>query len=392
MVHSISYGGYESDGDGHPGQHEFLKRVDQEFLKLGLRGATLVFASGDDGVCSGLQLCPDRARPGWPATSPYVLAVGSTSLSDRALPACGAPWRAGAPPFECGFRGEVAAQSNKGNIITPGGGFSDVYPRPWWQHHHVPQYLERADALGRLPPAGFFSAGGRGYPDVAALGSLFYVTVGAQPALESGTSASAPVWAAVLTQLNEGRLRAGRPPLGFVNPLLYHVNVVAPEAFHDITVGNNSCAHGHMGTVQEIPCNPEYFLAEAGWDPLSGLGSPNFPLLQEAVLAVFGDKEAESLPSPPSADVQQQEQKDYITGTEFSKEEEWADHGSDGSSTDTDNHHHPPHGGGGIAPFYELSFWLPMGVALVALGVSLRNSNAYLRRGLVAPAGGYGAV
>jgi subtilase family serine protease len=71
-----------------------------------------------------------------------------------------------------------------------------------------------------------------------------------------GTSASAPVFAAMVAHINARLALAGKPPLGFLNPALYGLN---GTAFHDITVGDNACGAGSPPT-----CCPYGFLAFAG--------------------------------------------------------------------------------------------------------------------------------
>lgn len=87
--------------------------------------------------------------------------------------------------------------------------------------------------------------------------------------LTYGTSLSAPIWASLLTIINEDRLAAGQPSVGFVNPVLY----ANPGAFFDITQGTNP------------GCGTQGFPASPGWDPSTGLGTPNFPRLQEVFKA-----------------------------------------------------------------------------------------------------------
>lgn len=79
-----------------------------------------------------------------------------------------------------------------------------------------------------------------------------------------GTSASAPMWAALAAIANQ---MAGHP-LGFLNPALYTIATSAnyQRDFHDITVGDNSVNQG-----VNVPGYP----AGAGWDAVTGLGSPN---------------------------------------------------------------------------------------------------------------------
>jgi len=76
-----------------------------------------------------------------------------------------------------------------------------------------------------------------------------------------GTSASSPAFAAILTRINEERLRIGKKTVGFVNPTLY----AHPEVLHDITNGTNP------------GCGTSGFSAAKGWDPVTGLGTPNYP-------------------------------------------------------------------------------------------------------------------
>jgi len=77
-----------------------------------------------------------------------------------------------------------------------------------------------------------------------------------------GTSLSAPIFGAVITLINEERTAAGKGPVGFVNPVLY----AHPWVMNDITNGSN----GNCGTPG--------FSAVRGWDPVTGLGTPNCEL------------------------------------------------------------------------------------------------------------------
>ena len=75
---------------------------------------------------------------------------------------------------------------------------------------------------------------------------------------------SAPIFAAVLTRLNEEPINVGKAPIGFANPALY----ANPAMFHDITKGDQVTGGGG--------CNGKGFKAVAGWDPVTGLGTPNY--------------------------------------------------------------------------------------------------------------------
>ena len=98
--------------------------------------------------------------------------------------------------------------------------------------------------------------------------------------LMSGTSAATPVWAGLVTQLNAQRQQRGQSSLGFLNPLLYELAAsVDATPFVDITEGENGCGEG--GTC----CSHAWFKAVAGYDAMTGLGTPDFPKLAE-LLAV----------------------------------------------------------------------------------------------------------
>ena len=178
LVQSVSYGDDEGSvfNTSVRGATEYARRIDLEFAKLAARGVSVVVASGDDGA-SGVLARTDRAackaaHPEWPASSPWVTSVGATQLSDRYAPLCSATYssvRGSALPIGCSGRGEVACSAALGGIITSGGGFSNVYPRPTWQEDAVATYLSGRTA----PPASFFNPTGRGYPDVAAIGSQY---------------------------------------------------------------------------------------------------------------------------------------------------------------------------------------------------------------------------
>ena len=100
-------------------------------------------------------------------------------------------------------------------------------------------------------------------------GVQFLIDVGGQVGGVDGTSASSPTFASVVALLNDARLNLGMAPLGFLNPFLYSATGTA--ALTDITAGNNP------------GCNTNGFTAVAGWDPVTGLGTPNFAKLLTAV-------------------------------------------------------------------------------------------------------------
>lgn len=100
-----------------------------------------------------------------------------------------------------------------------------------------------------------------------------------------GNSAAAPVWAAIIALLNDARLSIGKPALGFVNPLLYYLR---STGLTDITAGGSVGCNGKNNTdnikLGYIPWAS--WNATAGWDPVTGLGVPNFARLKEIVLSI----------------------------------------------------------------------------------------------------------
>ncbi|KAH9161763.1 subtilisin-like protein [Lactarius sanguifluus] len=210
------------------------------FGLLGLRGVSVLFASGDFGVGSGDCKAKDgnvRFGPMFPATCPFVTSVGGTSGG--------------------GLFPEVAAGLS-------GGGFSNLFLRPNYQQQAVSSYLQNLQDQHQ----GMYNPTGRGVPDIAAQALEFPIILDSNVDLVSGTSASTPVVAGIISLLNDYLISQGRPPLGFLNPWLYGVGL---SGLNDITSGSNP------------GCNTDGFPAIIGWDPVTGLGTPNFERLLESL-------------------------------------------------------------------------------------------------------------
>ena len=86
-------------------------------------------------------------------------------------------------------------------------------------------------------------------------------------------SASSPSFAAMVSLLNEARLKAGKPQMGFLNPFLY----ANPDAFFDVVKGTNAYGRGPFTTPVGFACAP-------GWDAATGLGTPHYDKLLAAAL------------------------------------------------------------------------------------------------------------
>lgn len=152
-------------------------------------------------------------------------------------------------------------------VSFSGGGFSDFFPRPEWQNATVAKYLaEKADPAFTK----YYNITGRAYPDVSAQGVSFHTILKGSDQLISGTSASAPAFAAIVALLNSDRIAKNLPVFGFLNPWLYSKG---SGALTDIVGGKGSGCSQVKGSG---------FSAVSGWDPITGLGTPDFPKLKLA--------------------------------------------------------------------------------------------------------------
>lgn len=162
-----------------------------------------------------------------------------------------------------------------------GGGFSNVFKMPDYQAAAVKSYLRKTKSL---PPDTYYNAGGRAYPDVAALSDNYWVVTNLIPIpWVSGTSASTPVFGGILALINDNRFQRGLPALGFVNPLIYKIQENGTSgAFFDVTTG---C---HYGCLDE-KTKGKGFCASPSWDPVTGWGTPNYPELLRVLLVGGND-------------------------------------------------------------------------------------------------------
>ncbi|XP_054653099.1 tripeptidyl-peptidase 1 isoform X2 [Dunckerocampus dactyliophorus] len=244
-VHTISYGDDEDSLST-----AYMQRINTEFMKAGIRGISLLFASGDSGAgCRHMAKEQNSFRPSFPASSPYVTTVGGTSFKN---------------PFKLTY--EVT------DYIS-GGGFSNVFRMPDYQASAVAGYLKTVEAT--LPPKSYFNVSGRAYPDIAALSDNYWVVINRIPMpWVSGTSASTPVVGGMFSLINDKRLLKGLPVLGFLNPRLYKLK---EQALFDVTEG---C---HLSCLDE-QVQGQGFCAAPSWDPVTGWGTPNYPSLLAALL------------------------------------------------------------------------------------------------------------
>ncbi|KAH9973541.1 peptidase S8/S53 domain-containing protein [Lactifluus volemus] len=219
---------------------DYARSVCDLFGQLGARGVSALFSSGDGGVGNGTCLTNDGTNrvqfiPVFPASCPFVTAVGGTT----------------------GVNPEVAASLS-------GGGFSTYFGQPSYQKNAVSSYLSR---IGEQY-AGLYNRGGRAYPDISAQALNYQIVFNGQVVGVEGTSCSAPTVAGIISLLNDFRISNGKPSLGFLNPLLY---TRASGGFNEIKSGSNP------------GCGTQGFTAMAGWNPVTGLGTPDFLKLKALI-------------------------------------------------------------------------------------------------------------
>ncbi|KAK4956928.1 hypothetical protein LTR66_013327, partial [Elasticomyces elasticus] len=206
---STSYG-----DDEQTVPYSYATRVCQEFAQLGARGVTLLFASGDSGVgANGTCLSNDGKNkteflPAFPASCPYVTAVGGTRE----------------------IQPEIVAYDVRNGYVS-GAGVSNYFARPSYQATAVSAYLASLNGLH----AGLYNSTGRAYPDIAAQGYQYVIVYNGEDVLLDGTSCSAPTAASVLSLVNDALIADGKAPLGFINPWLYKYG---HYGFNDITMGS----------------------------------------------------------------------------------------------------------------------------------------------------------
>jgi len=220
-VISISWGGAESTWTA-----QAMSAMDEAFQAAALLGITVCIACGDNGSSDGVA---SGEHVDFPASSPHALACGGTSLRGT----------------QAGIDSEVVWNDGASGGAS-GGGISSFFATPSWQAQLS------ADARGKSSPLAM-----RGVPDVAGDADPdtgYDVRIDGEDTVIGGTSAVAPLWAALIARINQ----ASGKNAGLVNPQLY----ANPQALRDITSGNNGD-----------------FEATIGWDACTGLGSPNGTLL-----------------------------------------------------------------------------------------------------------------
>ena len=235
-----------------------------EAIKLGVMGTTIIASSGDSGVLSNDDECGYYAL--FPASCPYVTAVGGTVGPESNSP-------------------EIACTSGGDVLITSGGGFSNYFTAPDFQKPFINAYFTNVKGTSKQPASSAtinYNSNHRGYPDVALLAHSYAVVADGYFYVVDGTSASAPVFAGMISLVNSQRVAAGKSSMGWVNPFLYKYY---SNFTNDITEGDkNGCSS--LDYYGDSTCCLEGFYSSENWDPVTGLGSINFDKFSSTAYAV----------------------------------------------------------------------------------------------------------
>ena len=260
----------------------FIKPLEDTILQGAVEGIGIYFSSGDN---SDESLVEGYATTDWPASSPFVTAVGGTTL------AVGASnnylFETGWGTKKSTWNGTAWTPAAPGSwVYGAGGGVSQIFAEPSYQQGIVPSSVFTAQGrAGRAVPdvaaladpnAGYLIGETQTFPDGTAKYSEYRI---------GGTSLASPIFAGIMALANQ----AAGHPLGFANPLLY--SLAGSASFRDIAnpastvavvrVDYNNSVDATSGTTTSLrTANQTLSLATTpGWDDVTGIGTPTGALL-----------------------------------------------------------------------------------------------------------------
>jgi kumamolisin len=227
-VISVSWGGPEMASD-----QQSINAYHELFAAAGVLGITVCIASGDHGTADEDAADWDgKIHVDYPASDDLVLGCGGTQIENGK----DVVWNDGTP-FNANVQG--------GGGWASGGGISEIFPVPSYQQGaHLPVSIDNGKP-------------GRGVPDIAMSATDYFSRVDSSEGASGGTSAVAPLMAALVARLNQAK----KKNVGFLNPFLY---ANAAKVTHDVTSGSNAIKPMVKG-----------YSAGVGWDACTGLGTPD---------------------------------------------------------------------------------------------------------------------
>jgi kumamolisin len=262
MILSISWGNSE-DGPTSAWQGISIDHINDSLQEAAMMGVTVCVAAGDDG--SDDQGGDGKAHVDFPSSSPFVLAVGGTDLRVRNGSATERVWKDGD-----GLRSDGGGAT--------GGGVSVLFARPSFQSDITIQSVNPGAGQGRVVP----DVAAHAQSDGQRTGYFFVVDGPNGPiaTVNGGTSASAPLWAALIARINAvlQKEKGADKRAGYVTPVFYQPGPggkpVGATACKDITAGDNISAA--IGGYSATP----------GYDACTGWGSPIGTKLLDALRAI----------------------------------------------------------------------------------------------------------
>jgi kumamolisin len=211
--------------------------MDKLFARAVAQGVNVMIASGDSGDkgCRGSE----KKSAGWPATEPYVVAVGGTTYALNAS----------------GQLEETAWSGATEKTGGSGGGISKLYPLPSYQNNFQTPYVGRSipdvsfNANPKSGEAVWTSCAPNPATGACTHGAAHWMNIG-------GTSMAAPQWSGFMALVGEARSKARKSDVGYLNPTIYALSAsTRAQVFHDVTTGSNG------------------YKAGPGWDAVTGWGS-----------------------------------------------------------------------------------------------------------------------
>jgi kumamolisin len=238
VVLSVSWGSAEDSSDWSKAARV---AINERLNAAAVLGITVCVASGDDG--SGDEVTDKRAHVDFPSSSPFVLAVGGTMITHDAENITEQVWR------------ESPGRRTRSGGGATGGGVSVLFPRPKWQNVKITSLNGN-------------SIDGRVVPDIAALaGPPWYGLVfKGRKTYGGGTSASAPLWAALIARINA--LLPARRRQRYLTPLLYR------KSSSGVSMGRTVCHDILIGHNTSNPKPGVGYKATKGFDAVTGWGTP----------------------------------------------------------------------------------------------------------------------
>lgn len=304
---SVSWGACESVMTDNHTDLSVVKAEGKLFQEAAVQGQSVVAATGDTGSSACYKDNGSEATAVQdPSSQPYATAVGGTSLFTRAANGQPAAWNPDASPAEPALQSVwndgVITESNGQSVPSAStGGISTLWKMPGYQ----------SKAAAGLDVLGTDSSGKpcksthcRQVPDVSADGDpetpyLIYSDGIWGP--EGGTSAAAPLWAALTAIANQSPTCRGAA-LGFENPSLYKLAATAPGAINDVSAANPFSGRADNSA---LPSDTGLYPVGVGYDMTSGLGTPDAAKVAAALCGLRAPVYTVSLAAPHTLTVQQ---------------------------------------------------------------------------------------